>query len=118
VQRRSKRFSVPVLDIPIRVDLLAGGVRHSCHLWDVSQNGAGLMLRSPVQPGQSVLLRIHAPGGRETIDIEARVMWMDQVMGTYYSGVEFSKPVDFSPTFLGVLIRNSETLNRSTHLVA
>jgi len=118
VQRHSRRFSVPVLDVPILVDLLAGGVRYPCHLWDVSQHGACLMLRSRVQPGQSVLVRIHAPCGKETVDLEARLMWIDQVMGAFYSGVEFIQPLDLSTTFLGVLIRNYETLNRSTNLVA
>lgn len=116
-QRQSKRFSVPVFDIPIRVDLLVAGVRYPCQLWDVSEHGACLLLRSPVQAKQKALLRIHAPSGDQRIDIEAQLMWLDPVMGTYYGGVQFNQPMDFGPTFLGALMRNAETLSRTPHWV-
>lgn len=117
-QRQSKRFSVPVFDIPIRVDLLAAGVRYPCQLWDVSEHGACLLLRSSVMPRQAVTLRIHPPTSGEPIAIEAQLMWVDAVMGSYYAGVQFAQPMDFGPTFLGVLIRNAEIISRSPQRVA
>jgi hypothetical protein len=117
-QRQSKRFALPVFDVPIRVDLLVSGMRHPCHLWDVSQHGACLLLRTPVQPGQRLLLRIHAPGGDEHLTIEAQAMWLDAVMGSYYAGMQFAQPIDFGPTFLGALMFNAETLSRASNQVA
>jgi hypothetical protein len=116
VQRQSPRFSVPVLDVPIRVDVLAGGIRYPGQLWDVSQHGACLLLRSPIPPNQSALLRIHAPTGGEKIDLPAQLMWLDSVMGSYYAGVRFAQAMDFSTTFLGTLIRNAETFSRASDL--
>jgi hypothetical protein len=116
VHRQSPRFSVPVLDVPIRVEVLAGGIRYPAKLWDVSQHGACLLLRSPIPPNQSALLRIHAPTGGEKLDLPAQLMWLDSVMGAYYAGVRFAQGVDFSPTFLGTLIRNSDTFSRASDL--
>ncbi|MFM7268803.1 MAG: PilZ domain-containing protein [Cyanobium sp.] len=117
-QRQSKRYSVPVVDVPIRVDLLVSGMRHPCHLWDVSRHGACLLLRTPVQPGQRVLLQIHAPGGDACVAIEAQARWLDAVMGSYYAGMQFAQPIDFGPTFLGALMLNAETLRRTPQLAA
>lgn len=109
IPRRSKRHLVPVSDIPIRVHLLAGGVRHNCcQLWDISDHGACLLLRTPVTVGQQVLMRIYAPSSGEMVDLEARVMWLDEVLGTYYAGVQFAQPMDFRPTFLGPLFKNAD----------
>lgn len=118
LQRQSKRFSVPVFDLPIRVDVLVAGVRYPGQLWDVSEHGACLLLRSPLTPHQAALLRIHAPSSGETIDVQVHLRWVDAVMGSYYVGVQFERPMDFGPTFLGVLIRNAETLSRTPNRVA
>ncbi|MEI6615440.1 MAG: PilZ domain-containing protein [Cyanobium sp. ELA507] len=113
IARQSKRFSVPVLDLPIRVEVLVGGIRYAGQLWDVSQHGACLLLRSPIPPNQAALLRIHAPSDSEKIDIAGQLMWLDSVMGSYYAGVRYNQPVDFGPTFLGPLMRNAETFHRA-----
>jgi hypothetical protein len=113
IGRQSKRFSVPVLDLPIRVEVLVGGIRYAGQLWDVSKHGACLLLRSPIPPNQAVLIRIHSPSDNEKIDIAGQLMWLDSVMGSYYAGVRYNQPVDFGPTFLGPLMRNDETLSRA-----
>lgn len=113
VQRQSARFSVPVLDVPIRVEVLVAGIRYPGQLWDVSQHGACLLLRSPIPANQSALVRIHAPTGGEKIDLPAQLMWVDSVMGAFYAGVRFTQAMDFGPTFLGTLIRNADTFSRA-----
>jgi hypothetical protein len=112
IARQSKRFSVPVLDLPIRVEVLVGGIRYAGQLWDVSQHGACLLLRSPIPPNQAALIRIHSPSDSEKIDIAGQLMWLDSVMGSYYAGIRYNKTVNFGPTFLGPLMRNDETLTR------
>lgn len=116
-ERQSKRFSVPVFDVPIRVELLAAGIRHTGQLWDVSEHGACLLLRSPVEPGQQGLLRIHSPCDGECIEVEAQMMWLDPVMGSYYAGSQFAQPVELASTFLGALIRNAEMLSRTPNRI-
>ena len=113
VQRQGHRYLVPVLDVPIRVEVLAGGSRYPAQLWDVSQHGACLLLHAPIPPNQSALLSILAPTGGETIDLHAQLIWLDSVMGAYYAGVRFVQGVDFGPTFLGTLIRNADTFSRA-----
>jgi len=114
IGRQSKRFSVPVFDLPIRVEVLVGsGIRYSGQLWDVSRHGACLLLRSPIPPNQAALLRIHSPSDNEKIDIAGQLMWLDSVTGSYYAGVRYNQPVDFGPTFLGPLIRNDEMFSRA-----
>jgi len=113
LHRQSPRYSVPVLDVPIRVEVLAGGSRYPAQLWDVSQQGACLLLHSPIPPNQSALLRIHAPTGGETIDLPAQLIWLDSVIGAYYAGVRFVRAMDFGSTFLGTLIRNAATFSRA-----
>lgn len=117
VQRRSHRFAMPTCDLPIRVDLRTVDLSHTCQLWDVSQHGACLLLRSPVMPGQLAHLRIYSPSGADRIEAHAEVMWQDPVMGTYYAGLAFARQLDLSTTFLATLIRNSSVLGR-THQVA
>ena len=113
IKRQSKRFSVPVLDLPIRVEVLVGGIRYTGQLWDVSPHGACLLLRSPIPPNQAVLIRIHSPSDSEKIDIAGQLMWLDSVMGSYYAGIRYNQPVDFGATFLGPLMRNEETFRRA-----
>jgi hypothetical protein len=118
VPRRSQRFYMPTCSLPIRVDLHTVEQRHTCQLWDVSNHGACLMLRSPVSPGQLAQLRIHCPSGGTSIEAHAEVMWQDPVMGTYYAGVSFARPLDLGSTFLATLIRNSAVLGRSLQVAA
>jgi hypothetical protein len=116
--RRSQRFSMPTCDLPIQVDLHTADRRHSCQLWDVSDHGACLLLRSPVAPGQLAHLRIYSPSGGHRIEAHAEVRWQDPVMGTYYAGLAFARPLDLASTFLATLIRNSAVLGRSLQVAA
>jgi hypothetical protein len=118
IQRRSQRFSLPTCDLPIRVDLHTVIRSHTCQLWDVSQHGACLLLRSPLLPGQIGQLRIHSPADANWIDTHADIVWQDKVMGMYYAGLAFTRPLDLSRTFLAALIRNSSVLGRSLPIAA
>ena len=110
VARRGKRFSLPTCNVHVHVDVYTPDKLQSGRLWDVSQHGACLLLRSPLSPNQVVHLKIHAPSGDQVIEAKANVKWQDSVMGSYYTGLSFINPLDLAVTFLASLIRNSSMI--------
>jgi hypothetical protein len=62
-------------------------------LVDVSQDGAGLRLRTPVRPGEETYLDLYPPGGVDLVLVRRRaaVVWCRPEAGTAFrAGVRFT----------------------------
>lgn len=112
-KRKENRQVVPVISFIIQVELRLPTRDLRARLWDVSQSGACLLLpaTSDLTPGDHGELILHHPNGGESISTQGEVRWIDRLRNAAYAGVTFTQQVDFSTTFLAMLLSRS---NRHT----
>ena len=100
---------MPSISLMIQSEFHVDPVPFVGRLWDVSSSGACLLfpIREPVVPGLVGTLTIHHPTFGDPIRLRASSLWVDRLESASYVGVRFLETVDFSTTFLKVLMRRS-----------
>jgi hypothetical protein len=108
-RRREPRQVVPVISFTIQVELDLSHSIVRAKLWDISPSGACLLL--PPNPnlatGDRGPLKLIHPYGNGDISTQGRVQWLDPLRNACYAGVVFLDSVDFSTTFLAMLLSRS-----------
>ena len=110
VDRRERRYSVPVLSVRITAELITPTCTYHGVLWDISTCGACIQTYEVIPIGIACTLRLHQHAGSQVVERQARLLWTDDVMRAHYVGMSFDEPIPVdSSTFLGTLIENSRT---------
>ena len=108
VERRERRYSVPVLSVRITAELITPACTYHGVLWDISTLGACIQTYEVIPVGITCTLRLHQHAGSQVIERQARLLWTDDVMRAHYVGMSFDQPIPAdSSSFLGTLIENS-----------
>jgi len=108
VERRERRYSVPVLSVRISAELVTPECTYHGVLWDISTLGACVQTYEVIPTGITCTVRLHQHAGPQVIERQARLLWSDDVMRAHYVGMSFDRPIPVdSSTFLGTLIENS-----------
>jgi hypothetical protein len=108
VDRRERRYTVPVFSVRIMAELITPTTTYHGVLWDISTCGACIQTYEVIPIGMSCTVRLHQHAGDQVVERQARLLWTDDVMRAHYVGMSFDEPIPVdSSTFLGVLIENS-----------
>jgi hypothetical protein len=108
VDRRERRYSVPVLSVRITAELITPTCTYHGVLWDISTSGACIQTYEVIPIGITCTLRLHQYAGPQIVERQVRLLWSDDVMRAHYVGMSFDEPIPVdSSTFLGTLIENS-----------
>jgi hypothetical protein len=114
VDRRERRYTVPVFSVRIMAELITPTATHHGVLWDISTCGACIQTYEVIPIGMSCTVRLHQHAGSQVVERQARLLWSDDVMRAHYVGRSFDEPIPVdSSTFLGVLIENSRVSQES-----
>ncbi len=108
VDRRERRYTVPVFSVRIMAELITPTCTYHGVLWDINTCGACIQTYEVIPIGMSCTVRLHQHAGSQVVERQAWLRWNDDVMRAHYVGMSFDEPIpDDSSTFLGVLIKNS-----------
>jgi hypothetical protein len=114
VDRRERRYTVPVFSVRIMAELITPTYTYHGVLWDISTCGACIQTYEVIPIGMSCTVRLHQHAGSQVVERQARLLWSDDVMRAHYVGMSFDEPIPVdSSTFLGVLIENSRASQES-----
>lgn len=112
--RREPRFSVPVMSVRIRAELITRSDTYYGALWDISCHGACLQCHQPVPIGIDCRLRLFAHTGPQIIERQVHLIWTDTVMTVHYVGMSMEDPIPMdNSTFLGILICEGRLPNKN-----
>ena len=103
--RREPRYSVPVMSVRIRAELITKADTYHGALWDISCHGACLQCHGPVPIGIDCKLRLYQHAGPQIIERQVHLIWTDSVMSAHYVGMRMLDPIPMdNSTFLGILV--------------
>lgn len=115
VERRERRYSVPVLSVRITAEMITSTCTYHGVLWDISTRGACVQTYEAIPTGIPCTVRLHQHAGEQVVERQARLLWTDDVMRAHYVGMSFDEPIPVdSSTFLGTLIENSRASQESS----
>jgi hypothetical protein len=92
-RRRTPRLAAPPgTSAAVHLGAPGAGTDVALGLVDISENGAGVRLRTPVRPGEGAFVALWPPGQANSIRRHGSVIWCrPSIGGTFRAGVQFSR---------------------------